>query len=383
MRFGAWWTRRPFRHDARPSQSGAAGEAEPPGRARGGLGVLVGIGIVGLGEWGTLLAEQVARSGKAVVASVYSRNPARRRQLAEQYGCSAADSYEAMLKDPRVRGVILATPNSLHEEQIRLAAAHGKHVLVEKPIAASLASALRIARVAANSGIIVAVGHNSRRRPESRYLKRALEQGWIGQPVMVEATFSHDRGLRLKPGEWRWLPEECPSGPLTQLGVHHADTLRYLFGPVDAVVGLQRRLHAAAPIPDTTATILQFHSGCLGYIGSSYVTAPTYRIAVYGTSGSLLYDDARGLVWMDIRGSMRAVELERGDPVRDSLLEEVREFVRCICEGGQPEVTAEDGVAALAIVEAAALAAQEGRLVTIASVLRQGRRYPPHEEASR
>ncbi|NPV54466.1 MAG: Gfo/Idh/MocA family oxidoreductase [Firmicutes bacterium] len=331
---------------------------------------MIGVALVGLGDWSEVLAQQIARSSRVRLISVFARREQRRADFARMYGCKAAGSYEELLQDPEVQGVILATPNSVHEEQIRLAAEFGKSVLVEKPISASIEQAKRISEIAAENSIVIAVGHNSRRRPESRMLKQLITEGRIGESVMVEGTFSHDRGLRLRAGEWRWAREECPTGPLIQLGIHHADTLHYLFGPVRSVFGMQKRLHSAADIDDTTVTVFEFESGCLGYIGSSYATAATYRIVVYGTRGQLFYDDSLGFFKVDVSGGAERIKISvPKQSVAASLLEEIDEFADCISQRRQPEVTVQDGLRAVALVAAAELSAREGRLVSIHEVL--------------
>ena len=224
--------------------------------------------------------------------------------------------------------------------------------------------------------IVLSVGHNSRRRPEIRYMKKFLEDDVIGNPVMIEGNISLTRGLRLKEGEWRWDPEQFSSGPLIQLGVHHADTFQYLLGPIKEVSGYQNHLYTSANIIDNAVTVLEFESGCLGYIGSSYITPSSYKIVLSGTKGRIFYDDLLGLFIFDNKGNNKKIEIEtKAKRVGDSILEELDEFADCIIYGRKPEVSIEEGLRALAVIEAAVQANKNGSTVCIRDVITKAQRH--------
>lgn len=332
---------------------------------------MVKAALIGLGFWGERIAEALQSSKSINLVRVFSRNEAKRQEFATKYGCRAAISYEEILEDPTVDAIILVTPNSIHAEQIELAAQKGKHVLVEKPLADTMANARRIATAVNKAGIILSVGHNRRRLPEIRLIKQWLAEGKIGSPVTVEANFSSDNGFKIKPGEWRWSKEECGSGPLIQLAVHHADTLQYLLGAVQTVTGVQKRLHTAAEIMDTTTTLLEFSSGCLGCISSSYITPRICRIILTGTSGQIFYDEDIGLL-INKGGGYEQIELEpkqQYDRVLGTLREEIDEFANCIVFRKKPEVSLHEGLMALAVVQAAERSQIENRPIYLKELI--------------
>ncbi len=223
----------------------------------------VRLGLVGLGDWGEHVAQAAERVPGVLIHACYSRSPETRAAFARRHNCQSSPTYEAMLEDPAIEGIIIMTPNNAHREQATLAALYGKHVLVTKPIAATIEDGRAIVRACAEAGVILAVGHQSRREPALRCLKQLLDADELGKPVMAEANISTGRGAEIRPEQWRWRRDECPGGPLIQLGIHHVDTLQYLLGPIRRVQGWQRRAMVQAEIDDVTGTLLEFENGCL------------------------------------------------------------------------------------------------------------------------
>ena len=99
------------------------------------------VACIGMGWWSDVLADAIKRSGKLTIASCFSRSEEKRQKFAAKYGCKAADSYEEILSDKSIEAVINTTPNAAHLETTRAAAAAGKHVFLDKPIANTIADA--------------------------------------------------------------------------------------------------------------------------------------------------------------------------------------------------------------------------------------------------
>src|SRR5262249_49190927 len=147
-------------------------------------------------------------------------------------------SYEALLVDTRIDAVVLATPHSLHADQIVAAALAGKHVFVEKPLTVTIAAARRAIDACAAAGVVLAVGHNRRLLAQVEMLTRLVADGTAGKIGLVEANSSTPEALRLPPGHWRRDPAECPGGAMTAIGIHMIDWMHHLFGRVATVQGL-------------------------------------------------------------------------------------------------------------------------------------------------
>ncbi len=342
----------------------------------------VRVASVGLGRWAKTLADSVKKSDRLKIVSCFSRSEKSREEFSRTYGCRAAASYAELLKDPEVEGVIITTPNDAHAEPIFEAVAAGKHVYVDKPIAHVLADAVAIERACRDGGAILSVGHSARRLKGNRKIKEILDRNGLGKLVMAECNFSNDRSLELTPDKWRWYKDKSPGGPLIQLAVHHVDTLHYLFGPVKAVTSIVKRLYTPAEIEDVTMTLLEMESGQLCYIGSNWASQGTFYTYVYGMDANLYFTvdfnfwsrsdivDEHSRLEIQHRGSSehKPIPLGRGDMFR----EELEEFADCIREKKPPEVGGKEGIAALAVIEAALRSARERRTIAIREVLEDG-----------
>lgn len=328
----------------------------------------VRLASIGVGYWGAMLADGVRVSRSAEIVTCFAPTRAHCEEFVARHGCGIAPSYDAVLVDPAVEGVILATPNDVHRHEIELAARHRKHVFVEKPIALTVTDGQAATRACARAGVVLAVGHQSRREAGVRCLKALIDSGELGEVIGVEANISTDTGFSVTPGTWRWNPEQCPGGPLMQIGIHHLDTLGYLLGPVDRVFGIQKHRLIAAPMDDATVTLLEFRSGVIGHLTSHYATARAADIRIMGTKGNARYDRTLGLrVRRDVRtrGVEETIPLATGDPI----VEEMVEFARCIRSGGRPEVGGEEATFALAVVLGAIESGRRGISVKVDDIL--------------
>jgi UDP-N-acetyl-2-amino-2-deoxyglucuronate dehydrogenase len=306
------------------------------------------VSIIGTGFWGAKLAEAVGRSSLEL-AACYSRSAERRDEFAARFGCDAAGSYESALE--ACDAVVLATPNADHEAQALAAAARGKHVFVEKPIATTIDAGERMREACAAAGVVLQVGHELRRLGAARKAKELVDGGALGTVVLAEANFS--LASPVKAGTWK----EGRGTPLVQLGVHHADTLQYLLGAVARTTGRLNRVVSDVDIDDTGAAILELESGALATITSSYVSPKTYSIRLLGTEAVLDYRTDIS-VWpaADRLDSMTTLTVGR-EPVEfatvDPLVDELEELARCARGEARPETGADEGLAALRVILAA------------------------------
>jgi predicted dehydrogenase len=310
-----------------------------------------GVAIVGTGMWGPRLAEAAGRAGLELV-TCFSRDEGKRGEFASRFGCEPAASFEEAIGHPRVEGVVLATPNDVHDEQARACAGHGRHVFVEKPIADTVEAGERMRRACAEAGVTLMVGHAFRRLGAARRVKELLDGGALGRVVLAEANMSLPGSF--KPQAWRAQRERNPGGPIMQLGIHHVDTLAYWLGPVRRTAGRFARVHTDADIDDVGVVTLEFESGAMGSLTGSYVSPKTLSLRLMGTDAVLDYRTDFS-VWPDARALDRVTTLTlAGEPVsfeeRDMLAEELAEFGRCIRGAAGPETGADEGIAALAAV---------------------------------
>lgn len=324
----------------------------------------VRLALFGPGGFGQERARALRASSLIDFVACYSPIESERLECQRQFGARAVERETDIWDDPDIDGVVLSTPNQIHLEHTRLAAEAGKHVFVEKPIAPDITDARQMIDYCSKANLILMVGHNSRRRNRIRLMKKFLDEGTIGQPLAAEAHNSHAGGLAIQPDDWRWLSRNCPGGPLSQLGIHHADSLQYLLGAVARVTALQRRLAVKAEIDDTTMALLEFENGALGYLGACYAVPDLRFVHILGTRANVRWDRALGLV-LENESGREQVPVSENDTVQ----EEIDEFAECILNGLVPEVGGHEALAALAVIEAAVLSNQRGRPVELAELL--------------
>jgi predicted dehydrogenase len=347
---------------------------------------VVGLAIVGIGSWSGVIADAVARSKKAKLITCFTRTPEKRAAYSRKYGCDQDQSYEDILKRKDVDGVLLTTPNAVHTEHAVLAAQHGKHVYVDKPIANTMSDARKIVEACEKAKVVLLVGHDLRRLSGCRKMKELVEKGIIGRPVMAECNFSATMGFELTPDKWRWFGDDtgCPGGALMTMGVHHADTLQYLMGPIESAFSYFNKLYIAADVEDVSVTVFKFKSGVLGYVGSSYAVPRTNWIYISGTEAALqcslalpnLPFDEYLRVWpfVDRYTILQLFEKSKDNPERiplqvgDPILEEIDEYVDCISTGAKPETNGQVALAALGLIRAAIESKRSGKQVNLAEL---------------
>lgn len=148
---------------------------------------MIAAGLAGFGWWGQILAKSIAgKSDKIRVAQISSRFPDKIAEETAEIGAKTTDRFDAMLADPDVDVVILATPHSTHLDWIRSAAQAGKRIFAEKPLALTAADARAAFEAANAAGVIPAVGHNRRFHPSMRKLSELVETGALGDIVSIE-----------------------------------------------------------------------------------------------------------------------------------------------------------------------------------------------------
>jgi predicted dehydrogenase len=348
----------------------------------------VRLASVGLGRWARVLARGAQRGAEVELYSCFSRDAAKREAFQREFGvANAADSYEELLADPAVEGVIITTPNDTHKHMIIQALEAGKAVYTDKPIAHTLEDANQIAAAVRDTGAVFAVGHSSRRLSGHREMKRWISDGRIGDISLAEANFSNERGLELTPQTWRFYAAKSPGGAFIQLGVHHADTLQFLLGPVKNVTAHARKLYTAAEVPDAVMAILEFESGALGYIGTGWASPGVYSMNLLGTKANLMYDldfthwDESHLAddWSTLkaqfygRSDREAVDLPRTDMFREQL----EEFGLAARGQATVEVGPDEAVHALAVVRAVIESSKRsGEAVAVEEVIADAQAAP-------
>ena len=325
------------------------------------------VACIGMGWWSEVLADAIQRSKKLKIVACYTRSEEKRRAFATKYACAAAPSYEAVLEDRAIEAVINTTPNDAHLETTRAAAAAGKHVFLDKPIANTVSEGRAITEVCRKAGIVLALGYQRRRESQFRWIRRQIDEGAFGRLVNAEANISRDRLGKIDLNSWRYTAAGMPGGVMLQIGIHYSDVLEYLLGPIKAVNGRFAQLVLPGDNPDVASLVLEHESGALSTLNASYASASEYYLMnIYGKEASAYYDMHQGLRLLK-RGSDRSspVSFEKND----TFVEELEEFARAVRGECGPEMDGERATASLAVIRAGIVSAREGRRVEVAEIL--------------
>jgi predicted dehydrogenase len=328
------------------------------------------VAVVGIGWWSDVLADAAKRSSKIEIGACYTRSKDKRAAFAAKYGCNAAPSYEALLADPEIEAIVNTTPNGAHLVTTRMAAATGKHVFLDKPIANSVAEGFEIARLCQEAGVVLALGYQRRRENHFRWIKAEIDAGRFGRVVQAECNISRDRLGKIDLTSWRYQASGMPGGVMLQIGIHYVDVLEMLIGPVKRVSAVAAQLVLPGDNPDVANMILEHDSGAVSNLTASYASASEfYMMNIYGKEASAYYDAFSGLRHLR-RGETapRAVAVAANDTIR----EELEEFAGCIRHGGRPETDGWWGARNLAVVMAGIASAREGRAVDVEPLVRGG-----------
>jgi len=282
--------------------------------------------------------------------------------------CIGMGWWSDVLADPAIEAIINTTPNDVHLETTRAAAAAGKHVFLDKPIANTIADGRAITGACRKARVVLALGYQRRKESHFRWVRRQIDDGVFGKLVNAEANISRDRLGQFDLKSWRYTAEGMPGGVMLQIGIHYTDVLEYLMGPIKAVNGRLAQLVLPGDNPDVASLVLEHDNGALSTLNASYASASEYYcMNIYGKEASAYYDLHQGLRFLK-RGSKSAnpVPCEKNDTIR----EELEEFADAVRGKGKPEMDGEASTRSLAVLRAGIQSSREGRRVEVAEILR-------------
>ncbi|HEX9462873.1 MAG TPA: Gfo/Idh/MocA family oxidoreductase [Alphaproteobacteria bacterium] len=283
---------------------------------------MIDAAIVGLGWWGKNLVNAVqGKSERLRFIRGVSKEPDSVREFASRHGFDLSTELSEVLADPKVKAVVLATPHSLHVDQVVAAARSGKPVFCEKPLALNRAGAVRAIEACAEARVPLGLGANKRLWSSMRELRKVVASGVLGEILHVEGHYSNENSGTLF-SSWRDSPAESPGGGMTGSGLHVLDALVNVGGPIRRVdVRLMLRKPSPDPL-DTVSGLVEFKSRVTGMFGTVRASPFYWRVHVFGRKGSV---EAVGETDLVLRHSGGKVERSSFEPV-DTLRAELDRF---------------------------------------------------------
>ena len=315
--------------------------------------------IVGLGRWGKNLVTAAASHTDSRINFVrgMTRTPAKVTDFGNAQGFEITDDFGALLSDPTVQALVLATPHSLHCSQICAAAEAGKHVFVEKPLALTLDEAKDAAAACERNKVTLVVGFNRRFLPAFQAFQKQIQRGSLGVPLHIDANFSGPFGYDFPGDMWRGTVAENPAGGMAALGIHMLDAMIHLLGPVKSIAALSKRRVLTSSVDDTTTVQLEFESGATGSLTSIMATPLNWRMQLFGSEGWATMPDQQSLEFSRLHDPKAANQTFEAV---DTVAAELNAFASVVQEGTAFPVSMSEALAGVAAMQAVSQSAASG-----------------------
>ena len=324
---------------------------------------MINAAIVGLGWWGRNIVNAIqGKSDRLRFVRGVSLEPDTVRPFAVEHGFQLSSAFADVLNDANVQLVVLATPHSLHVNQIVATAEAKKAVFCEKPLAFTRAEAVRAVEACRRAGVPLGLGANKRFWPSMRDLRRVVASGELGQILHIEGHYSNENSGKFF-APWRDSPAEAPGGAMTGTALHVLDAFVSLLGPIRQVHG---RFVSTKPPPDpldTISVLVAFANGSSGVLASMRATPFFWRVHAFGTTGS-----AEAIGEKEIIVRLRGGQTQRNlfQPV-DSLREELELFAGAIDGQSTLPIPTQQMINTVAAFEAVIASLENGMPSTVAS----------------
>ncbi len=343
-----------------------------------------GFAIIGTGMISRFHARAIEDVRGAKLVACYDRAAGSADTFAKEVGCAAFDDLDAMLADPRVDVVTVATPSGAHMEPAVAAARAGKHVIIEKPLEVTLKRCDRIIRECEKAGVKLSAIFPSRFHDSSIKMKRAIDAGRFGRLTLGDAYVKWFRTQQYyDSGAWRGTWKLDGGGALMNQAIHTVDLLTWLMGPVEEIQAQMATLaHKRIEVEDVATATLKFANGALGVIEATTAAYPGYlkRIELHGSEGTAVLEEEDLKAWdfakklrsdAAIHKAMKTKKSTAGGAADPTAIGhhghtmQFRDFVRAIRTDSTPAVDGYEGRRAVEIILSIYKSATTGRVVKL------------------
>ena len=334
-----------------------------------------GFGVIGTGLWGEYHALVYSTHPGAELVAVCDVNAERAAQVAHRYGARRwYTRYTDLLADPEVDALTVATPDHLHCEIGVAAAKAGKHILMEKPLALTVADCQAIINAAAAAGVKLMVDFHNRWSPPFNMLKQSIEAGELGEPLLINARLNNTIYVPTEMLHWAGQ-----SATIWFTGSHLIDIVTWLIGSTVTRVYSVSRSHVLAargiPTPDFFETTLEFASGAVAFVENCWILPNSepnivdFKLRCIGSKGSASVDTTHNRTleqygeqarYRDVLGMVNVFGRQQG-----FALESIHYFADCVINNRRPSPDGEDGLRNTATICAALTSAETGQPQTV------------------
>lgn len=312
-------------------------------------------------------AREVQNNPNARITVVWDEDPARGREWAEKLGVPFEPDLKKAVSRDDVDGVVVDAPTAMHTEVMLAALEAKRHVFTEKVVALTVAEVDRVGRAAAEAGVHFVVSFPFRGQSRFKFAKQAADEGLIGKVTSVRTRMAHNGSSD------QWLPPHfydpvaCGGGAMIDLGCHPMYLARWIGGKPKQVTARFTRFFDRYEVDDNSAAIIEFESGVLGVVETSFVsTFSPFAMEVYGTEGAILVGGPDEGVWVRSRlnggkvdGWVRPGQLPPPDP------SPLSQWITAVSGGEPAKISLQDGRDLTELMEAATRSHREGRPIQL------------------
>ena len=311
----------------------------------------LGVAVIGTGFWGRNHARVYKELEETELVAICDIDAERARNVASQFGAKSYTNTARLLKNESVEAVSVCTWSTcLAKEALRTLKA-GKHVLVEKPMAANVQKARKLLETAQDKDLHLTVGFLMRFIPGLQHIRRAVENGQMGQLVCATAK---------RVSQW---PERIGDvGVVKDTAIHDIDVMRYIFGEDPVAVYAKTGNMAHRRFEDYVQIMLTYKSGRSAFIESNWLTPyKTRTLTVTGSAAIMKLDYITQELTVEDPKQTVQPRFAQQEPLKL----ELQHFARCVLNKEKPLITGVDGLKALEIAEAALKSSVTGRVVKL------------------
>ena len=322
--------------------------------------------IIGCGDIAaSSYAPSLVKSDQTELVAVCRRDLDQARAFAQRFGgCAAYDSADALLADPRVEAVIVATPTDSHCELTQQAALSDRHVLCEKPMARDAGECRAMIAACKAAGVKLGVAYRRRLFPQVEKAKSLIDSGAIGRIVCVRTHYSG--WLQIEAGTWRL--EAGIGGALMEMAVHRIEVMLNFAGRPLAVSALVETVHHDWSVDDSDALLVNFADGKIG-VHTTILTSPPRRdfVQIDGTEGRIIIESLEYSSDSIKFETTAGVEEIAVTPLEGPYLDQpmIEDFVAAIRDKKEPVCDAETGFWTQAVVDAARRSADQKQQIAV------------------
>lgn len=336
---------------------------------------MIKFAIVGMGHIANKHIEAIRNAEGAELTAICDTNPERLKEV--EAGIKTYQDLGQMLEENKDIDVVnICVPSGLHARLTKMVADHGRHIIVEKPMALKLEDAEEMMMYARDKGVKLAVVHPNRFRPAIQLLKSKMDQGVFGKLSHANCTVRWNRNQAYyDQADWRGT-KEFDGGVLMNQAIHNLDLMLWLMGPVESVQAMAATRLRNIETEDVATAVVRFANGALGVIEAATTIYPKNleeSLAIFGETASVKIGgrNANFLEVWDIEG---VTEEERQQSIKDIEADPfgkpghqwiIEDMVSAIKENREPIVNGEDGIAPIKLILAILESAETGRQIRL------------------